>query len=113
MNNKLMKNNPKKTIETKLPITLIQALDDLRDSFFHGSDSISYIGQALAMLGLLDASTKIDKALNDMEEKIDLLEHAYQNDLSGQVQSANEHSANMLNAALAGIKIAKGNTKHE
>ena len=108
-----MNNNPKKPAETKPPLTPHQALINLRDTFRHKSDRISYIGQALGMLGLLDASIKIEESLNAIEEEITLLEQAIQDDLSRQVQSANEHSANMLNAALAGIKIAKGNTKHE
>jgi len=113
MNNKLMKNNPKKTIETKTNLTPYQALINLRDTFRHKSDRISYIGQALGMLGLLDASSKIEESLNAMEEELTLLEQAIQDDLSRQVQSANEHSANMLNAALVGIKSTKGKTKHE
>ena len=104
MNNKLMNNNSNKTEETKLPITTHDALVDLSNTFRHNSYKISDIGQALAMLGLIDASSIIEESLNAIEEKINLLEQAYHADLSRQIQSANEHSANMLNAALAGIK---------
>lgn len=104
MNNKLMNNNSNKTEETKLPITTHDALFDLRHTFEHNSDKISYIGQALGILGLFDASMKISESLNAIEEKINLLEQAYHDDLSRQIQNNNEHSANMLNIALAGIK---------
>ncbi len=106
MNNKLMNNNSNKTEETKLPITTHDALFDLRHTFEHNSDKISYIGQALGILGLFDASMKISESLNAIEEKINLLEQAYHDDLSRQIQNNNEHSANMLNAALAGIRAS-------
>jgi len=104
MNNKLMNNNSNKTEETKLPITTHDALFDLRHTFEHNSDKISYIGQALGILGLIDASSIIEESLNAIEEKINLLEQAYHADLSRQIQDNNEHSANMLKAALIGIK---------
>ena len=47
---------------------------------------------------------KISESLNAIEEKINLLEQAYHADLSRQIQNNNEHSANMLKAALIGIK---------
>lgn len=106
MNNKLMNNNSNKTEETKLPITTHDALFDLRHTFEHNSDKISYIGQALGILGLFDASMKISESLNAIEEKINLLEQAYHADLSRQIQNNNEHSANMLNIALAGIRAS-------
>ena len=104
MNNKLMNNNSNKTEETKLPITTHDALFDLRHTFEHNSHKISYIGQALGILGLIDASSIIEESLNAIEEKINLLEQAYHADLSRQIQNNNEHSANMLKAALIGIK---------
>ena len=99
-----MNNNSNKTEETKLPITTHDALFDLRHTFEHNSDKISYIGQALGILGLFDASMKISESLNEIEEKINLLEQAYHADLSRQIQNNNEHSANMLKASLIGIK---------
>lgn len=113
MNSKLMENKPNEKAETKPPLTTHEALVDLRHTFRHNSDNISYVGEALGMLGLHDASTKIEASLNAIEEKINLLEQAYHNDLSRQIQTNNEHTANMLNAAMAGIKIAKGKAKYE
>lgn len=106
MNNKLMNNNSNKTEETKLPITTHEALVDLSHTFRHNSYKISDIGQALGILGLFDASSKIEESLNAIEEKINLLEQAYHADLSRQIQNNNEHSANMLNIALAGIRAS-------
>jgi hypothetical protein len=108
MNNKL-KTNMKKLEEPNTNLSPNQALINLRDTFLLERDSISYIATALGMLGLHDTSNKIETSLDAIEKEIELLEKAIQEDLSRQIQIANEHAGNMLNAALAGIKITKGN----